>query len=194
MTSAKNFLHGLIIKNRRPHELSIHTKVQSGLDFSQEDDKLESMTKLSFLLVASAFAISGIFAVLTKQTPTRISRQEVPERPTLRGPASPDINTSSQPAALSVRPSTEASAGLNVTEAQIHLMEQNLSDLQQDVSLFKDTHGWVVRFHHPSRVMAALGVKDNDVISFKQLQRIKSEPALESLVHRLEVILSHLQK
>jgi hypothetical protein len=152
------------------------------------------MMKLFFFFVVGALAISGAIAVLTRQTPTSTTRQEVPERPSLRVPASVLAGSSSQVSALSVRPTTGTTGGLNITEAQIRLMEENLRDLQQDISLFKDTEGWVVRFHHTSSIMTALGVKDSDLISFKQLQEVKKQPALESLVRRLEIIFAHLQK
>jgi hypothetical protein len=151
------------------------------------------MKKLSYILVASAFAISGVFAVLSKQTPSRVSRSEVPER-SPRGPASSEDPSTSQPAPLSIRPSPEATAGLKITESQIRMMEDNLSELQQDVSLFKDSQGWIVRFHQPSGVMASLGVKDNELISFKLIQDMKNEPALTALVGRLEIIFAQLQK
>jgi len=152
------------------------------------------MKKLSYLIVAGVLALAGVIGLFVKHGTTNVVRQEVPDRPTQRGPASPDPATSSQPAALSIRPSTDASAGLNLTEDQIQLMEQNISTLQKDVSVFKDTDAWVVRFHHTSAVMSSLGVKDNDQISFKQLEDMKNEPALEALTKRLENILLQLQK
>jgi hypothetical protein len=152
------------------------------------------MKKLSYLIVAGVLALAGVLSFFLKHNTTTVVRQEVPDRPNQRGPASPDPATSSQPAALSIRPSTDAGSSLNLTEEQIQLMEQNIGSLQSDVSVFKDSEAWVVRFHHTNSVMSALGVKDGDQISFRQLEEMKNEPALEGLTRRLESILLQLQK
>lgn len=152
---------------------------------------------MSFLIVAGAIAFAGIVGVLTNSgsTPSSIAKKEVPDRPSRRSPASnQEEGSSSQPSALSIRPTANVLKGLNITESQIQKMEAYLPELQKDVSLFKDTQGWVVRFHHSSKIMSGLGVKDGDLISFKHLQDMKNEPALKALVGRLESVLSQLQK
>jgi hypothetical protein len=152
------------------------------------------MKKLSYFIVAGVLTLAGVVGVLVKRSTTNVVRQEVPDRPTQRGPASPDPATSSQPAALSIRPSSDVGSNLNLTEEQIQTMEQDIATLQKDVSVFKDSEAWVVRFHHTSAVMSSLGVKDGDQISFKQLDEMKQEAALEGLTRRLENILLQLQK
>lgn len=153
------------------------------------------MKKLSFFIIAGVFAITGIVAFFMKGPSHKAYYKEAPDKDlsSQRGIAS-DVNTTSQPASLSIRYPADATGNLNITEAQISAMEQSLGTLQKDVSLFKDTAGWVVRFHQPSKVMSDLGVQDNDLISFHQLDGIRSQPALQDLVKRLEAVLSQLQK
>jgi len=153
------------------------------------------MNKFLIPFLALALAIPGIIAVLIPPPPARVAKKEVPDRPTHRRPASSsELGSSSQPAALSVRPAGDILGGLNLTEEQILLMEKNFQALQKDVSVFKDTQAWVIRFNHPSPLMSRLGVKDGDKISFRQIQLMKQEPGLANLSSRLEMLLAHLQK
>ncbi|WP_413291441.1 hypothetical protein [Bdellovibrio sp. HCB337] len=153
------------------------------------------MRQFSLLIIGGIFTITGIYAFFMKRYSATSYYQEVPAKilGSQRGIAS-DANTSSVPAPLSIRPPADAAGNLNITEEQIQAMEKSLGTLQKDVSVFKDTAGWVVRFHQPSKLMSDLGVQDNDLISFHQLQSIKSQPALQDLVARLEAVLGHLQK
>lgn len=77
---------------------------------------------------------------------------------------------------------------------QISEMEQNLNDLQKDVSLFKDRRGWIVRFHVENNLLSQTGLKDNDLITFKQLQKLKEDPNKADLMTRLEVVMGTIQR
>jgi hypothetical protein len=68
------------------------------------------MNRFSFVFIASVLAISGVFAALIKPLPSRMTKHEVPARTSQRGLASAEEGSSSQPAALSVRPPLDATA------------------------------------------------------------------------------------
>ncbi|WP_413612162.1 hypothetical protein [Bdellovibrio sp. HCB-110] len=83
---------------------------------------------------------------------------------------------------------------LDISEEQIVEMEQHLGDLQKDVSLFRDNKGWIVRFHTQNNLLSKTGLKDNDLIRFGQIERLKEDPNNTELISRLEAIIMSLQR
>lgn len=83
---------------------------------------------------------------------------------------------------------------LNISEARVEALEQNFSELQRDISLFKDDRGWTVRFHRNTNLLSSMGIQDNDLISFELFQQLKKDPSKGNLVSRLEIIFSNLER
>lgn len=83
---------------------------------------------------------------------------------------------------------------LDISEEQITEMEQHFSDLQKDVSLFRDSNGWVVRFHNKNNLLSSVGIKDNDFIRFGQIQKLKEDHSKGELISRLEAVMVNLQR
>lgn len=83
---------------------------------------------------------------------------------------------------------------LDISEEQITEMEQHFSDLQKDVSLFRDNNGWVVRFHNENNLLSSVGIKDNDFIRFGQIQQLKEDQSKAELISRLEAVMVNLQR
>lgn len=82
---------------------------------------------------------------------------------------------------------------IDISESQIERMEQELPELQKDVSLFRDNKGWTVRFHRQDNLLSLTGINDNDLICFEQIERIKKDPTKTELISRLENIMLQLQ-
>lgn len=83
---------------------------------------------------------------------------------------------------------------LDIAESELAMMEENLSDLQKDVSLVRSEDGWIVRFYNSSNLMESIGVKDRDLIRFSHLEALKRDPTKTYLVSRLESLFSHLER
>ncbi len=71
-------------------------------------------------------------------------------------------------------------------------MEENLSDLQKEVSLFRDNTGWIVCFHSQNNLLSRIGIKDNDLIRFGQIEKLKQDPNKTALISRLEAVIETL--
>lgn len=106
---------------------------------------------------------------------------------------SPSPSGNSQDTELSEKVQAQL-LNLNVTEEQIAEMEENLSDLQKEVSFYKDNAGWIVRFHSQDNLLSHLGIKDNDLIRFGQIERLKQDPTKTELISRLEAVIETLQR
>ena len=91
---------------------------------------------------------------------------------------------------------TDIKAVLNfdVSQEQVEAMEHAIPELQKDVSLFRDSKGWVVRFHSQPNLLSDIGLKDNDLIRFSQIQKLKRDPEQAELISRLESVLNSLQR
>ncbi len=83
---------------------------------------------------------------------------------------------------------------INISENELDTIERNISDLQKDVSLFKDSKGWKVRFYRDPNLIASLGINDNDIINFEQFNKLKTDPEKEPLINRLESVFSELER
>lgn len=83
---------------------------------------------------------------------------------------------------------------IDISEQQISRMEQELPELQKDVSLYRDNKGWTVRFHRQDNLLSLTGINDNDLIRFEQIESIKKDPTKTALISRLENIMVHLQR
>lgn len=83
---------------------------------------------------------------------------------------------------------------LDIAESELTMMEENLSDLQRDVSLIRSEEGWIVRFYNSSNLMESIGVKDHDLIRFSHLEALKRDPTKTYMVSRLESLFSHLER
>jgi hypothetical protein len=92
-------------------------------------------------------------------------------------------------------PTTVANVlNIDISEQQILRMEQELPELQKDVSLYRDNKGWTVRFHRQDNLLSLTGINDNDLIRFEQIERIKKDPSKTQLISRLENIMLQLQR
>lgn len=83
---------------------------------------------------------------------------------------------------------------IDISEQQISRMEQELPELQKDVSLYRDNKGWTVRFHRQDNLLSLTGINDNDLIRFEQIESIKKDPTKTALISRLEHIMEQLQR
>ncbi len=83
---------------------------------------------------------------------------------------------------------------IDITNEQIENIEQNISDLQKDVKIFKDSKGWVVKFYRNENLISSLGINDNDIIRFDQLNRLKADPSKEHQISQLESIFYQLER
>lgn len=83
---------------------------------------------------------------------------------------------------------------IDLSEEQVTEMEMHLPELQKDVSLFRDNEGWIVRFHTQGNILSNVGIKDNDLIRFGQIQELKKDPEKVELISRLEAIFHNLQR
>lgn len=83
---------------------------------------------------------------------------------------------------------------IDISEQQIVRMEQELPELQKDVSLYRDNKGWTVRFHRQDNLLSLTGINDNDLIRFEQIESIKKDPTKTELISRLEHIMEQLQR
>lgn len=83
---------------------------------------------------------------------------------------------------------------LDISEDQVVQMEQHLIDLQKDVSLFRDKTGWIVRFHIQDNLLATTGIRDNDLIRFGHIEKLKEDPNRADLITRLEAVMMSLQR
>jgi hypothetical protein len=91
-------------------------------------------------------------------------------------------------------PTTVANTlNIDISEQQITRMEEELPELQKDVSLYRDNKGWTVRFHRQDNLLSLTGINDNDLIRFEQIAQIKKDPAKTELISRLENIMLQLQ-
>lgn len=83
---------------------------------------------------------------------------------------------------------------IDISEEQVVTMEQNLNELQKDVSLFRDEKGWVVRFHSRDNLLSQMGFHDNDLIRFGHFEKLKEDPSRSELITRLESVMMNLQR
>jgi hypothetical protein len=83
---------------------------------------------------------------------------------------------------------------IEFSDEQVSTMEQNIDELQKDVSFYRDTQGWIVHFNSQENPMAFAGLKDGDFIRFQQLNELKKDPSKEPLVSRLEGVMQQLQR
>ena len=83
---------------------------------------------------------------------------------------------------------------LDVSEMQIAQMEQQIEELQRDVSLYRERNGWVVRFHRKNNTLARIGVQENDLIRDGHFDSLKQVPGKAELMARLEAVINHLQR
>lgn len=83
---------------------------------------------------------------------------------------------------------------IDISEKQIARMEEELPELQKDVSLFRDDKGWIVRYNRQENLLSLTGINDNDFIRFEQIERIKKDPSKRELISRLENIMLQLQR
>lgn len=79
-------------------------------------------------------------------------------------------------------------------EETLETMEQNIVTLQKEVSVIKDRDGWVVRFHSPDNLMSHIGLSDNDMIRFNQLDEMRLNPDTQDLAMRMESVLANLER
>ena len=80
------------------------------------------------------------------------------------------------------------------SEESVENMEQNIATLQKDVSVIKDQDGWVVRFHSTNNLLSQLGISDNDLIRFNQLDEMRLNPETQDLANRMESVLGNLER
>lgn len=83
---------------------------------------------------------------------------------------------------------------LDISDEQISTLEENLPELQKDVSLYRENEGWSVRFHQPTNILSNMGLKDSDLIRFSSLQEMKQDPSKQELISRLEQVLHQLER
>lgn len=80
------------------------------------------------------------------------------------------------------------------SEETVENMEQNIATLQKDVSVIKEQDGWVVRFHSTHNLLSQLGISDNDLIRFNQLDEMRLNPDTQDLANRMESVLANLER
>lgn len=166
------------------------------------------MKKILFgILIGVAIA----FLFLSTKNPGPIKPAQVNQDPVESHPAAPQpeilpvdkkaeapaIPTSSTLAQAKSNPSEPTPAqllNLDISEAQIAEIEENLSDLQKEVSFFRDNSGWIVRFHTESNLLSQIGMKDNDLIRFGQIEKLKEDPSKTALISRLEAVIETLRR
>ena len=170
------------------------------------------MKKFSLGLIVGVcigFGLSAIFKPDTKITDTpEISQDEI-EKPSIpskelyadkAGAKKSNLVlqvSSAQDTPMDPKPEdpTVVANNLNIdiSEQQISRMEQELPELQKDVSLYRDNKGWTVRFHRQDNLLSLAGINDNDLIRFEQIENIKKDPSKAELISRLENIMLQLQ-
>ncbi|MGE5084684.1 MAG: hypothetical protein ACM3MG_00175 [Bacillota bacterium] len=79
-------------------------------------------------------------------------------------------------------------------EETLETMEQNIVILQKEVSVIKDRDGWVVHFHSPDNLLSQIGLSDNDMIRFNQLDEMRLNPDTQDLAMRMESVLANLER
>jgi hypothetical protein len=82
----------------------------------------------------------------------------------------------------------------DISEDEVEILEQNIPELQDQVTLYRENDGWHVRFKDPSNLLADFGILDNDVIRFSQIEEMKKDPSMERLTGRLEDVLHSLER
>lgn len=79
-------------------------------------------------------------------------------------------------------------------EETLETMEQNIVTLQKEVSVVKDRDGWILRFHSPDNLLSHIGLSDNDLIRFHQLDEMRLNPDTQDLAMRMESVLANLER
>lgn len=79
-------------------------------------------------------------------------------------------------------------------EETLETMEQNIVTLQKEVSVIKDRDGWILRFHSPDNLLSHIGLSDNDLIRFHQLDEMRLNPDTQDLALRMESVLANLER
>ncbi|MFM6927083.1 MAG: hypothetical protein ACKOX6_01390 [Bdellovibrio sp.] len=79
-------------------------------------------------------------------------------------------------------------------EQTLETMEENIVTLQKEVSVIKDREGWVIRFHSADNLMSHIGLSDNDMIRFNQLDEMRLNPDTQDLAMRMESVLANLER
>jgi hypothetical protein len=81
---------------------------------------------------------------------------------------------------------------LDISDEDLQLLEQNIAELQNEVSLYKDDKGWVVRFNNADNLLSMIGLQDNDFIRYKQFEAMKNDPVNGEKFTRLEAVFQNL--
>lgn len=91
-------------------------------------------------------------------------------------------------------PSSPHPVNFIFNEETLETMEQNIVTLQKEVSVIKDRDGWILRFHSPDNLLSHIGLSDNDLIRFHQLDEMRLNPDTQDLAMRMESVLANLER
>lgn len=89
---------------------------------------------------------------------------------------------------------TFSKLNIELSEDQLKLLEQNLSQLRDTTSTVYADGGWTVRFHEDKNFLRLIGIRDSDFIRFETLEKIKQNPHTQELASRFERILQSLEE
>lgn len=148
--------------------------------------------------VSRAFKDSPTVDVVQESSVERKSHSEVPlihRAPTVASTPQPS-SESPIPDATDVQqaPTPPHPVYFIFSEETVENMEQNIAALQKDVSVVKDREGWIVRFHSTNNLLSQVGISDNDMIRFNQLDEMRLNPDTQDLANRMESVLANLER
>ncbi|MEK2689679.1 hypothetical protein [Bdellovibrio sp. GT3] len=83
---------------------------------------------------------------------------------------------------------------LQLTEETVDMLEENIADLHQSVTVERDDQGFILHFDNPDNYFANIGLANNDRIPFTQFEEMRQNPETQELAGRIETILSNLEK
>lgn len=182
------------------------------LDASEEEEESQKLAKIEIETVendgndsaetSEAKQISSKDAIENLSIEREISSAQIPTDATLQ---KQQIEKDPQATALEKikaelsgksisKEKTFSKLSIELSEDQLKLLEQNISQLRDTTSTIYAEGGWTVRFHEEKNFLRLIGVRDSDFIRFETLEKIKQNPKTQDLASRFEKILQSLEE
>ncbi len=83
---------------------------------------------------------------------------------------------------------------LTLDEQTISNLEKNINDLSVKVNMRREDRGWRVDFVAPDNLMTTTGIQNDDLVLYELIETAKANLRNRSLVTRLEIIFSTLER
>ncbi|WP_413576664.1 hypothetical protein ACLVWU_01340 [Bdellovibrio sp. HCB290] len=117
---------------------------------------------------------------------------DAPQTPDMMAAANPSATPLAQPPTTPEEPPRDIN--LQLTEEAVDMLEENIAELHQSVTVERDNEGFVLHFDSPDNYFANIGLANNDRIPFTQFEEMRQNPETQELAGRIETILSNLEK